>query len=551
MISAALLTLLPVLAHANPVEKRWQAETWVGSPTSNVYPPNGTSVNTALFPPESVVGYAGPTPTGIEPAAIQTASAYPYTQMPAFRWPLVVDQPYDNPSTPFDITQYWGNLSPVYSVNSSIFGLPGASPLVPDQCTITQVHILYRHGARYPTGGSAPAQFAEKLNAAANNGSTWSSWGDLDFLNHWQYGLGAEILTPFGRLQNFELGAGFRVLYGELLNNFTAAGTLPVFRTESGDRMVHTADNFAAGFFGVPDYLTEVNIELMVEANGVNNTGAAYDNCPNANGAPSDIGGTVAKEFAVNAFNSTLARLNSEVKGIQFTPSDAIAMLQLCAYETDAIGYSQFCKLFTSEDYMNFEYYYDLIFWYENGPGSPVSAAQGKGLAEELVARLLHQQITVSDSAVNSTLDSSPILFPVNNSIYADATHEVIVGDTLTALNLTAVFGTEPLSPTQRSNGSVFSTSRVFPFATHLVFQVLECPNMSPSKQGRWILNDGVIPIDQSHPGCPWNKDGLCPLNTIISALQNRLAEIDFNYACNGNYTYGPGNNYGGLAPKS
>ena len=32
-----------------------------------------------------------------------------------------------------------------------------------------------------------------------------------------------------------------------LLNNFTEAGTLPVFRTESEDRMVKTANNFAAG----------------------------------------------------------------------------------------------------------------------------------------------------------------------------------------------------------------------------------------------------------------------------------------------------------------
>ena len=52
------------------------------------------------------------------------------------------------------------------------------------------------------------------------NGS-WSSWGELDFLNKWTYKLGAELLTPFGRLQNFELGVSMRQEYGELLNNFT------------------------------------------------------------------------------------------------------------------------------------------------------------------------------------------------------------------------------------------------------------------------------------------------------------------------------------------
>ncbi len=36
-------------------------------------------------------------------------------------------------------------------------------------------------------------------------------------------------------------------------------------------------------------------------------------------------------------------------------------MLQLCSYETVALGYSAFCDLFTQQDYLNYEYYYDLV----------------------------------------------------------------------------------------------------------------------------------------------------------------------------------------------
>jgi len=36
-------------------------------------------------------------------------------------------------------------------------------------------------------------------------------------------------------------------------------------------------------------------------------------------------------------------------------------MLQLCSYETDALGYSAFCPLFTKQDFENYEYYYDLV----------------------------------------------------------------------------------------------------------------------------------------------------------------------------------------------
>ena len=64
-------------------------------------------------------------------------------------------------------------------------------------------------------------------------------------------------------------------------------------------------------------------------------------------------------------------------------------MLQLCSYETNALGYSKFCTLFNEEDFLAYEYYYDLIFYYNNGPGSPVSAAQGKGYLQECRLRYL------------------------------------------------------------------------------------------------------------------------------------------------------------------
>ena len=73
--------------------------------------------------------------------------------------------------------------------------------------------------------------------------------GDLTFLNDWSYKLGAELLTPFGREELFNLGVSFRVKYGHLLNN-EGSEKLPVFRTESQDRMLNSAKNFAAGFFG-------------------------------------------------------------------------------------------------------------------------------------------------------------------------------------------------------------------------------------------------------------------------------------------------------------
>ncbi|KAK8128817.1 histidine phosphatase superfamily [Apiospora sp. TS-2023a] len=525
------------------------AAPFAGSPTSDIYPPSGTSVNSELFPPESVVGFAGPTPTGVEPAAVQTAPIYPYNEGDSSSFPLVAPNAHGaGADSTFNMKKSWGNLSPWYSVPSADYGLPGASPLIPEGCTITQLHLLYRHGARYPTSDAAPARFAEKIANATKKGFEVSH--ELKFLADWTYKLGAELLTPFGRSQEFLLGLEHRQLYGELLNNFTEQGTLPVFRTESQDRMVKTAINFAAGFFGVPEYMDEVNIEILVEAPHVNNSGAPYEVCPNAAvKSKGDIGSTVAAKFAKDAFDATLARLNSQITGLKFDATDAVSMLQLCSYETVALGYSSFCGLFSEEDFLNYEYYYDLEYYYNNGPGSPVSAAQGKGYLQEYVARFTHEY-PKPYSALNETFDNSSTYFPLNQSIYADATHEVVVLDTLTAFNLSALFKGPPLSLKQNERRNSFSSSKVIPFATHFTTQVLECPAYKPTKQIRFMVNDAVLPLNESYPGCEANCHGLCSFDNVVEVLKKRIEEIDFNYDCYADYTAKAGVDYNGRAPR-
>ncbi|THY15987.1 phosphoglycerate mutase-like protein [Aureobasidium pullulans] len=549
LFNVVALALVADVASAAAVSNVANSKT-AGSTASDVFPPASTKANTSLFPDESVVDFPGPTPTGKEAAAAQTAPLYPYNSGAAQSFPLAVPQPHGSSAfgDKFDITKYWGNLSPWYSVSSADYGLPEANPLIPEGCTINQMLLLYRHGARYPTSGAGPSTFAQKVHNATITG--FNVTGDLTFLADWTYKLGAELLTPFGRSQNFQLGVEYRQLYGELLNNFTEQDALPVFRTQSQDRMVKTAENFAAGFFGVPEYLNQVNIEILVENSTVNNSGAPYEVCPNSNIATrGSIGSALAAKFANNAFNATLARLNAQVSGaLNFTATDAIEMLQLCSYETNALGYSKFCGLFSEEDFINYEYYYDLSFYYNNGPGSPVAAAQGKGFLQEWLARFTHTYPDAT-SALNKTFDNSSTYFPLNQSIYADATHEVVVLDTLTAFNLTALFNGPALSPTGNQGTNSFVASKLVPFATHFTTQIMTCPSRNQTKQIRFLVNDAVVPVSDSHPGCPVDKDGLCGFDTMISILQKRVQEINYNYDCFANYTATPGVNYNGRAP--
>jgi hypothetical protein len=125
-------------------------------------------------------------------------------------------------------------------------------------------------------------------------------------------------------------------------------------------------------------------------------------------------------------------------------------------------------------------------FYYNNGMGSPVAAAQGLGYLQEFVGRFT-QTAPKGYSEINKTLDDSAKYFPLNQSIYADATHEVVVLDFITALNLTNVFGPKPLNTTVRT-ASPFIASQTVAFATHVTIQVLECAHMKPTKQMRFIV---------------------------------------------------------------
>lgn len=112
-------------------------------------------------------------------------------------FPLIKPSTADK-SKGFEVLQHVGVLSPWQSVES--FGLPDASPRIPNGYNIVQVHLLHRHGARYPTSGALPASFAANINKAATT-TGFTASGPLEFLNTWTYKLGAETLTPFGRSQ--------------------------------------------------------------------------------------------------------------------------------------------------------------------------------------------------------------------------------------------------------------------------------------------------------------------------------------------------------------
>ncbi|KAK0243834.1 phosphoglycerate mutase-like protein [Armillaria nabsnona] len=503
------------------------APPYVGSTSRDIFPPpTPTNVFPSLFPTD--VGYAGGTPTGVEPALIATAPSYPIHSGAAV---LVAPQlmTHKQKTESFDLFKKWGNLSPWYSVDRKTFGLD-SSPETPETCRITGLHFLHRHGARYPTAWASyggPANFSGRLHDAA---AGLSASGDLEFLNEWTYKLGEEVLTPFGRQQLYDLGISMRLKYGYLLKNFTESNTIPVFRTESQDRMLNSAMNFAIGFFGYP-FEGQYQQSITIEETGFNNTLAPYDTCPNAKiSSRSDRGKWYVERWAAIYLKNAQERLQRQLNGYNLTIEDTYVLQQMCAYETVALGYSQFCTLFTEEEWEGFDYALDLSFWYNSAFGSPVGRVQGTGYVQELVARLTQERIKEHRLSTNATLDDDPTTFPFGNSLYVDATHEVVVLNIITALNLTTLAATGPLPYDHIPENRSFKVSELAPFATNMQFQLLECTSV-PGQQIRIVINDGVVPLT-GIKGCPDQKDGMCPVETFVAAQKELIDKVDWVYDC-------------------
>lgn len=88
--------------------------------------------------------------------------------------------------------------------------------------------------------------------------------------------------------------------------------------------------------------------------------------------------------------------------GFEWNATTVYDAQELCAYETNALGYSAFCDLFTWQEWLDFEYSIDLSFIGTYGFLSPTSRAVGVGYVEEVLAKINHHLITHATASDNS-----------------------------------------------------------------------------------------------------------------------------------------------------
>jgi hypothetical protein len=157
------------------------------------------------------------------------------------------------------LLRYFGGLGPY--IGGEYIG-------VPKECKVTQVHMISRHGERYPSTrmGNSIALFVQNITGKTGFHKS------LSFLNDWRYEdwiyspeqqFEQETLTgpAAGSTRMFTLGNELRTRYSDLWGFGHIAQGIKIWSADF-ERVIDSAKYFATGFFGIDH---SVEVELIPE----------------------------------------------------------------------------------------------------------------------------------------------------------------------------------------------------------------------------------------------------------------------------------------------
>ncbi|EGN94960.1 hypothetical protein SERLA73DRAFT_170869 [Serpula lacrymans var. lacrymans S7.3] len=393
---------------------------------------------------------------------------------------------------PQSMEQSWAQYSPYFPVDT--YQAP------PDGCSVTQVNLLQRHGARYPTSsdGKSIKKSVKQLQGASNFSSP------LEFVKNFTYDLGKSDLVPYGAAQSYDAGQLHYARYSGLISG----SELPFVRASDSERVVMSALNWTAGFAAASDKQFSPVLSVIISESG-NDT--LDDNmCTNAGNSDNQTAAWLS------VFAPSIAdRLNTDAPGADLSLDDIANLMSLCPFETVANeAPSPFCNIFTTDEWASYEYYGDVGDYYGTGYGQELGPVQGVGYVNELIARLTDEPVQ-DETQTNSTLDSSPITFPLNRTFYADFTHDTEMIAIYSAIGL--FNQTSPLDLSQPNPNRTWILSQMVPFSARMITEKLQCnTNGETGNYIRILVNDAV----QSLGFCGDTGNGLCEVDAFVESQQ-------------------------------
>lgn len=252
----------------------------------------------------------------------------------------------------------------------------------PASCRVDQVVHIGRHGERWPDHYDWVEQSASLNKILANQGSLN---GSLYFANWYEpfasdeYGYLSEesLWSPYsGLLDAYNQGVEARRRYYDL---YDGSSVLPIFAS-GYERIVDTARFFGKGFLNwnytdlgainiIPETLAQGGNSLVPVCNNTNiaDTTCDYPTNTTESNAP----------WLYDEYNVAVERLNRENPGINLTQNDIPHLIGMAAFELNVRGSSPWVNVFTSEEWIAFEYAQTSYYYCFYGPGSVAGKSFG------------------------------------------------------------------------------------------------------------------------------------------------------------------------------
>ncbi len=145
--------------------------------------------------------------------------------------------------------------------------------------------------------------------------------------------------------------------------------------------MIQTAQYFALGFFGI-DYNSSNTAALRIipEHSSLGGNTLTPGRTCLANKLDREEGRFKGYRLSGkyrSAYLRPIRKRLLEQTGIHFDDQGVYAMQEMCGFETTVRGRSDWCDVFTQDEFLAFEYSRDLMHYYRAGPGQRYAATMG------------------------------------------------------------------------------------------------------------------------------------------------------------------------------
>ncbi|KAH9222651.1 histidine acid phosphatase-like protein [Leptodontidium sp. 2 PMI_412] len=422
--------------------------------------------------------------------------------------------------------------------------LPGISPYfdaigfglsheAPRHCEVTAASYLIRHAAIYANAHDYETYiepFLTKLDSTYPSSSfskKRQGWkGPLSFLTKWTNPISdpdnqLEQITPQGIKDSKKVGKHLLSRYPKLV---------PTTKTIYADTKARTQDTAKAFVQVFPQKVEVVEIDLnrtSFHSQDPHKACKAFSKKP----GDDEMGVFTAKYTA-----PVIARLQRHAP-VELGETDIMAMQQLCGYESAITGKkSEICGVFTDDEWMAYEYAWDLKYSHMVGHGNDLSPYLGfpwLNTTSHLMSKFHKPRYT----AATSTPTPDPeVPDDDGQRFFLAFTHREVPPFIATALGLFNSSNAHAEEfPTDRINWSrSWKMAELIPFLGHVGIEKLTCNAVSLDSEGdheyiRIIANSAPRPI----PHCEDGPGASCNFDDFVELIRRGMEEYgDFDGVC-------------------